>query len=278
MRSKTDHSSSIHSKPQGPSATTLPPLLAVRNLSVGYVVHGQIRRVVQSADLDIEAGKTTGLVGESGSGKSTLVRAILRLIHSQEGSIYLDGVDILRLSRRQMRAFRRHLQVVFQDSAGSLNPRMSIGDTVAEPLVVHGMGTRRIRRQLVAEALSRVGLPSALSGRFPHELSGGQRQRVNIARALVLRPRLVICDEPVSALDVSVQAQILNLLRELQRDFGIAYLFISHHLGVVGYMSDRVAVMYRGRIVEQGATEDVFRQPQSEYTRHLIEATMGGAQ
>jgi peptide/nickel transport system ATP-binding protein len=239
-------------------------------------------RAVDDVSLNIRAGETLGLVGESGSGKSTLGRLVLRLIEPTSGSVRFDGHDLLRATHSELRRLRRHMQIVFQDPFSSLDPRMRVQDLVAEPLVIHhgsGDGTgedaatgRAIESQ-VAELLKAVGLDSSAMSRYPHEFSGGQRQRIVIARALALRPKFIVCDEPVSALDVSVGAQIVNLLAQLQRDFGLTYLFISHSMPVVRYLSTRIAVMYRGKIVEINSTESIAEHPQHPYTKTLLAAT-----
>lgn len=255
------------------------PLLQVRGL-VKHFPLGRglpwrrpgVVRAVDGIDLDIEEGQTLGLVGESGSGKSTTGYCILRLVEPTAGAVVFEGRDLVRLDRRRMREARQRLQVIFQDPYSSLNPRMLVGAIVREPLEVHGVGTRSERQARARQLLELVGLDQAYERRYPHELSGGERQRVAIARALTLEPRLVVCDEPVSALDVSIQAQILNLLKDLQERLGLAYLFISHDLAVVGAMSDVIAVMREGRIVEVGPAERVYRSPQHEYTRQLLRA------
>ena len=229
-------------------------------------------RAVDGVSLHIDKGETLGLVGESGCGKSTLGKALLRLVPSSQGTIRLDDTDITRLNRRALRPFRRRMQMVFQDPYGSLNPRQSVQTLLDTALKVHGMGDRIERRRLAAEIVQRVGLPASALTRFPHEFSGGQRQRIGIARALVLQPELIICDEPVSALDVSIQAQILNLLVDLKRDLGLSYLFISHDLSVVRYFADRVLVMYLGRIVESANQATLWHAPRHPYTKALIEA------
>jgi len=231
-------------------------------------------RAVDDVSLDIQAGETLGLVGESGSGKSTLGRLILRLIEPTSGSVRFEGHDLLAASAGEMRRLRRDMQIIFQDPFASLDPRYRVEDIIAEPLIIHGKTNRRtgIRAQVV-ELLGAVGLDESILRRFPHEFSGGQRQRIGIARALALRPKFIVADEPVSALDVSVGAQIVNLLAQLQRDFGLTYLFISHSMPVVRYLSTRIAVMYRGKIVEVGPSERITERPEHPYTRSLLEAT-----
>jgi ABC-type oligopeptide transport system ATPase subunit len=260
------------------------PLLEIRNLT--KVFSGGIR-AVDDVSLDIQPGETLGLVGESGSGKSTLGRLILRLIDPTSGSIRYEGRDLLAASSGEMRHFRRDLQIIFQDPFASLDPRFRVEDIIAEPLIIHGAdpnlcGDGRPRPsgrakldlvQRVSELLRAVGLDESARTRYPHEFSGGQRQRIGIARALALRPKFIVCDEPVSALDVSVGAQIVNLLAQLQRDFGLTYLFISHSMPVVRYLSTRIAVMYKGKIVEIGDTEMITTRAAHPYTRSLLEAT-----
>ena len=230
-------------------------------------------RAVDDVSFDIHSGETLGLVGESGSGKSTLGRLVLRLIEPTSGSVRFEGRDLLSARPREMRRLRRHMQIIFQDPFGSLDPRMRVEDVIAEPLIIHERLNHAARRARVAELLRAVGLDESALRRFPHEFSGGQRQRVGIARALALRPKLIVADEPVSALDVSVGAQIVNLLAQLQREFGLTYLFISHSMPVVRYLATRIAVMYRGKIVEIGATEQVTQKPAHPYTRSLLQAT-----
>jgi ABC-type oligopeptide transport system ATPase subunit len=256
-------------------------LVEVRNLTKIYPLgesifgggaHGEVR-AVDDISLTIDAGETLGLVGESGSGKSTLGRLVLRLIDPTTGSIRFEGHDLLAAGRRNMRRFRRDMQIIFQDPFGSLDPRLRVDEIVAEPLVIHERLNAAARRLRVAELLRAVGMDESAGRRFPHEFSGGQRQRIGIARALALRPKFIVADEPVSALDVSVGAQIVNLLAQLQREFGLTYLFISHSMPVVRYLATRIAVMYRGKIVETGSTEQITDQPQHPYTKSLLGAT-----
>jgi oligopeptide transport system ATP-binding protein len=227
-------------------------------------------RAIDGIDFQIHVGETLGLVGESGSGKSTTGYCVLQLIRPTAGEVIFEGRDLARLRGTELRRSRREMQIVFQDPYSSLDPRMTVERIISEPLEVHGIDTRRGRRQRVRRLLELVGLEPQHAKRFPHEFSGGQRQRVGVARALALEPKLVICDEPVSALDVSIQAQILNLLKDLQRDLGLAYLFISHDLAVVRTMSDTIAVMNAGKIVELGPAEEVYIRPRHEYTRTLL--------
>jgi peptide/nickel transport system ATP-binding protein len=236
------------------------------------------RTVVEQVSLGIEAGETLGLVGESGSGKTTVARMILGLVAPTSGAIHVDGVDVARASAAAMRDLRRQMQPVFQDPYAALNPRMKVLEIVTEPLVIHRRATgvdmrRAALRAQAAELLASVGLDESALGRYPHEFSGGQRQRINIARALALRPRLLILDEPVSALDVSVGAQIVNLLQRLQREHGLTYLFISHSMPLVRYLAARIAVMEHGRLVETGEAEELCAHPREAYTRQLLAAT-----
>ncbi len=257
------------------------PLISVRNLSKIYPLtagpfgprHGEGFRALKDVSLGIEAGETLGLVGESGSGKSTLGRCILRLIEPTSGTIEYDGQDLLALRGEALRRARRDLQIIFQDPFGALDPRFRVMDAVTEPLVIHEKLSAEERRRRAAELMRAVGLDESALSRYPHEFSGGQRQRIGIARALALRPRFIVADEPVSALDVSVGAQIVNLLQKLQREFGLTYLFISHSMPVVRYLANRIAVMSRGEIVEQGETERITSAPAHPYTRTLLSAT-----
>jgi ABC-type oligopeptide transport system ATPase subunit len=268
-------------------------LVEIRNLTKSFSLAespfggrsvGEVR-AVDDVSLDIYEGETLGLVGESGSGKSTLGRLILRLIEPTSGAVVFDGVDLLRANAAELRQLRRHMQIIFQDPFGSLDPRYRVEDVIAEPLILHHeiinnnkkttgeRLSRDGRQQRVRELLRAVGMDESAMPRYPHEFSGGQRQRIGIARALALRPKFIVADEPVSALDVSVGAQIVNLLQQLQRDFGLTYLFISHSMPVVRYLSTRIAVMYRGQIVEIGSTDEITGQPRHEYTRKLLAAT-----
>jgi len=254
------------------------PLLRARRLVKHFPVRsglfGRTRGAVQAVDdisFDLYPGETLALVGESGCGKSTAGKLLLRLIEPTSGKVWFDGRDLYSLPEREVRSLRGEMQVIFQDPYGSLNPRMTVGDMLAEPLRLHGLHAGR-ERERVIELLGLVGLAPEHAARYPHEFSGGQRQRIGIARALILKPKLVICDEPVSALDVSIRAQIINLLLELKDELGLAYIMISHDLGVVEHVSDRVAVMYLGRIVEQGGWQEIFENPRHPYTRALIAA------
>lgn len=249
-------------------------LVKVRGLVKHFAVEGSedVVRAVDGVSFDIFRGETLGLVGESGCGKSTVGRCLLRLIEPTAGEVNFDGRDVLSLGKTELRALRREMQIVFQDPYASLNPRMKVGDIVGEPLVIHKIGTKRERRDRVAELLKRVGLDPDYRKRYAHEFSGGQRQRIGVARTLALNPKLIVADEPVSALDVSVQAQVVNLLQDLQKEFGLAYLFISHGLAVVEHISTRVAVMYLGRIVEVATAAELYATPLHPYTRALLSA------
>ena len=262
------------------------PLLQVGDLEKQFKVtrrQGLLSRrdVVHAVDgvsFDLERGRSLGIVGESGSGKSTLARCVLRLEDTTNGTVRFDGEDVLELRAQELKAYRRRAQMIYQDPYSSLNPRQRIGDAVVEPLKVHGIGDPAEHRDLVIAMLAKMGLSSDFAFRFPHELSGGQRQRVGIARALISSPELVVCDEAVSALDVSVQAQILNLLKQLQKDEDLTYLFITHDIGVVRFIADDIIVMYQGKVVEQGPVEAVIDSPQHEYTKKLISAIPTGSE
>ncbi|TMI71256.1 MAG: dipeptide ABC transporter ATP-binding protein [Bacillati bacterium ANGP1] len=255
-------------------------LLDVRSLvkhfpiTKGFIIQRQVGAVkaVDGVSLTIRRGETLGLVGESGCGKTTLGRVILRLMEPTSGEAYFEGRNIFKLTKEDLRRLRRDMQIIFQDPYSSLNPRMTVGDIIGEPLEIHNLahGKEKVRR--VQELLEVVGLSPYHMNRYPHEFSGGQRQRIGIARALAVNPKLIICDEPVSALDVSIQAQVLNLLEELQKEFGLTYLFIAHDLSVVKHISDRIAVMYLGRIVEVAVADELFANPQHPYTEALLSA------
>ena len=249
-------------------------LLAVRGLKTHFRARdgAGIVRAVDGVSFTLDAGSTLGIVGESGCGKSTLARSVLRLIEPSSGEITFDGEDVRALSARRLAALRRHMQIVFQDPYASLDPRQSIGAILAEPLEIHRIGDRASRHARVLEVLGLVGLDAEAVGKFPHEFSGGQRQRIGIARAIALSPRLIVADEPVSALDVSIRSQILNLLVSLRERLGLSYLFISHDLAVVEHISDWVLVMYLGRIVESGPVEAIYARPSHPYTQALIAA------
>jgi peptide/nickel transport system ATP-binding protein len=257
------------------------PLLEISNLTkifplgesiFGGGAKGEVR-AVDNVSLDIEPGETLGLVGESGSGKSTLGRLVLRLIQPTSGSLVFEGRDLLAANHNEMRRLRRDMQIIFQDPFGSLDPRMKVEDVITEPLIIHERMSLSSRRARVTELLRAVGLDESSLRRFPHEFSGGQRQRIGIARALALRPKFIVADEPVSALDVSVGAQIVNLLAKLQQEFKLTYLFISHSMPLVRYLATRIAVMHHGRIVEAGPTQQITERPQHAYTRSLLQAT-----
>ncbi len=249
-------------------------LVSVRGLVKHFPVEGSddVVRAVDGVSFQIFSGETLGLVGESGCGKSTVGRCLLRLIEPTSGEVNFLGRDVLSLGRQELRELRREMQIIFQDPYASLNPRMKIGDIVAEPLVIHKQGNNKQRRERVADLLRRVGLDPDYMNRYAHEFSGGQRQRIGVARTLALNPKLIVADEPVSALDVSVQAQVVNLLQELQEEFKLTYLFISHGLAVVEHISTRVAVMYLGRIVEIASAADLYAKPMHPYTQALLSA------
>ena len=249
-------------------------LVQVRDLVKHFPVEGSrdVWRAVDGVSFDIKQGETLGLVGESGCGKSTAGRCLLRLIEPTGGDIHFEGRDVRAMGKRELRELRREMQIVFQDPSASLNPRMKIGDIIAEPLLIHGIGNKDERRERVAGLLARVGLDADYMKRYSHEFSGGQLQRIGVARALALNPKLIVADEPVSALDVSVQAQVVNLLQDLQAEFGLTYLFISHGLAVVEHISTRVAVMYLGRIVEIADAKELYLNPLHPYTVALLSA------
>lgn len=256
------------------------PLLEVQNLKVHFPVQRQplsgtplTVKAVDDVSLTVAAGEAVGLVGESGCGKSTLGRSVLRLLEPTSGRIVFDGHDITSLGAHALRPLRRQFQMVFQDPFNSLNPRMTVGQSIGEALVIHRLGlSASALRDRIHELLQQVGLPTDVADRFPHQFSGGQRQRIGIARALAVEPRLIVCDEPVSALDVTVQAQVVNLLQDIQRDRGLAYLFISHDLAVVEHLCQRIVVMYLGRVVESGPARTLCRTPQHPYTQVLLSA------
>jgi len=249
------------------------PILEVRNLTKYFKVPNGILHAVDDVSFSIVAGKTMGIVGESGCGKTTAGRTILRLIEPTDGEIIFDGQDILKLSKKEMRIMRRHMQLIFQDPFSSLNPRKTIAQTIEEPIILTGLIPDKNKRFMrVLELMETVGLSERLVDTYPHELDGGRRQRIGIARALSVNPKFIVCDEPVSALDVSIQAQILNLLKRIQRETGITYIFITHDLSVVNHFSDDIMVMYLGRMIEKAPSDELFAQPLHPYTRALLSA------
>ncbi len=267
----------LNTKQDCEQASETEVLVAVRGLRTYFALPGGFvsrrkrwLKAVDGVSFEVRRGRTLGLVGESGCGKTTLGRTMLRLIPATAGSVLFEGRDLLSLPGKAMRAMRRHVQIIFQDPVGSLNPRMTVGSIVGEPLTVHRIARGRELRDRVAELLERVGLSPAHMSRYPHEFSGGQRQRIGIARAIALRPKFIVCDEPVSALDVSIQSQILNLLADLGEEYGLTYLLIAHHLGLIRHCSDEVAVMYLGRIVEIGPSQEVYEHPAHPYTQALL--------
>ncbi|MBM7846709.1 ATP-binding cassette domain-containing protein [Herpetosiphon giganteus] len=248
------------------------PLLKVEGVSKYFMRDKSRFAAVEDVSVTLNAGETLGIVGESGSGKSTLSRCIIRLYDPEKGRIFFDGVDFTALSTKALRTKRRNIQMIFQDPLASLNPMMTVHSAIEDPMLIHNVGSARERTKRVHELLELVGLDIGAANAFPFEFSGGQQQRIGIARALALNPKLLICDEAVSALDVSIQAQILRLLQDLQKQLGLAYLFISHNLAVVEHMSDQIAVMYHGKVVEYNTAEEIFRAPKQEYTRNLIDS------
>jgi oligopeptide/dipeptide ABC transporter ATP-binding protein len=279
------NNTTIYKTEEGPNGQTRPanspqqPLVQVQNLVKYFPVRsGLLQRTtgwvkaVDDVSFHIYEGETFGLVGESGCGKTTVGRTLLRLLPATEGNVVFDGKNLFDLNASQLKRMRREIQIIFQDPYSSLDPRMPVGESIAEGLRVHTSKTGRERRDIVVEMLGRVGLRPEHAQRYPHEFSGGQRQRIGIARALALRPKFIVCDEPVSALDVSIQAQVLNILRDLQDEFGLTYLFIAHNLSVVEHFSDRVGVMYLGKMVEMASREDLYRDPLHPYTQALMSA------
>ena len=248
------------------------PILQVKNLSKHFKVENGFLQAVDGLNFDIYKGETFGLVGESGCGKSTAGRTILRPYEPTAGEVVFEGQNIYDLSPKEMKEHRKEMQMIFQDPYASLDPRMTVEEIVAEPLVIYGIGNKKERRERVIELLEMVGLSAEHSLRFPHEFSGGQRQRIGIARSLALKPKFIICDEPISALDVSIQAQVVNLLKDVQKKLGLTLLFIAHDLSMVRYISDRVAVMYLGKLMEVGTTEDFYSNPLHPYTKALLSA------
>ncbi len=264
---------------EAPSDAPAKPLLDVRDLKVHFPVRRGIlqrivdhKRAVDGVSFHIAKGETLGLVGESGCGKTTVGRAILRLVPATGGEVVFDGRDVFRLAGTSLRRMRREMQIIFQDPGGSLNPRMRVSRIVGEPMEVHGIARGEELRHRVERLLERCGLWAGAADRYPHEFSGGQKQRIGIARALALEPRLIVCDEPTSALDVSIQSQILNLLADLQDEFGLSYLFISHDMAVIHHICDRIAVMWNGKIVEEGSRDAVIGSPKHPYTQALLSA------
>ncbi|WP_240230783.1 ABC transporter ATP-binding protein [Devosia lacusdianchii] len=254
------------------------PLLVVDDLRVHYPLGktlfkpGLTLRALDGVSFTVNRGEVVGLVGESGSGKTTLGRAVLRLVEPTSGKVHLDGQDVTALSAKALKTLRSRMQIIFQDPYASLNPRMSVGQTLGEALMLHGIGTRKDRDQRIGELLEKVGLPANAAARFPHEFSGGQRQRIGIARALAVNPDFIVADEPVSALDVSIQAQIINLLQDLRKELGLSLLFIGHDLSVIEFLCDRVIVLYLGRVMEMGTATDLYAKPRHPYTRALLDA------
>lgn len=249
------------------------PLLEVKNLTKHFpAAHGKVVHAVNGVSFQLERGETLGIVGESGCGKSSMGRTILKVHEPTSGQIIFDGVDITNFSNRKMLPYRKKMQMIFQDPYASLNPRFTVGEIIEEPMIIHNMGTSQERKVIVQELIETVGLKPDHIRRYPHEFSGGQRQRIGIARTLALRPEFIVCDEPISALDVSIQAQVINLLEKLQREKGFSYLFIAHDLEMVHHISHKIGVMYLGSMVEFGSSDDVYKKPLHPYTRALISA------
>jgi oligopeptide/dipeptide ABC transporter ATP-binding protein len=270
-----------NTRPEGapPAASNGKVLVSVRDLKKYYPIRGGLLRravaqvkAVDGVSFEIKAGETFGLVGESGCGKTTIGRTIIRLLTATSGQVLFDGQDVFKLGGQQLKHLRRDVQIIFQDPYGSLDPRMPVGEIVGEGLRIHNVGDPRKREAMVRETMGLVGLRGQYARRYPHEFSGGQRQRIGIARALVLRPKFVVCDEPVSALDVSIQSQVLNLLTELREEMGLTYLFIAHNLAVVKYISDRIGVMYLGRLAEIAESDRLYEHPMHPYTQALVSA------
>ncbi len=271
--------SNQRSKDAKGAATQTGPLLEVKNLRKYFPIRGGIFsrvvanvKAVEDVSFNVQRGEVVGLVGESGSGKTTVGRSILRLIEPTAGEVIFDGVDVTKLSKAHMREYRKRMQIIFQDPFASLNPRMSVGDIIGEAMTIHNLARGKEREQRVAQLLERVGLSPSHMRRYPHEFSGGQRQRIGIARALAVSPQFIVADEPVSALDVSIQAQVVNLLQDLKEELGLTLLFIAHDLGVVEYISDHVIVMYLGRIMEIAPSKDLYANPIHPYTEALLSA------
>jgi peptide/nickel transport system ATP-binding protein len=271
--------SNQRSKDNKGAATQTGPLLEVKNLRKYFPIRGGIFsrvvanvKAVEDVSFNVQRGEVVGLVGESGSGKTTVGRSILRLIEPTAGEVIFDGVDVTKLSKAHMREYRKRMQIIFQDPFASLNPRMSVGDIIGEAMTIHNLARGKEREQRVAQLLERVGLSPSHMRRYPHEFSGGQRQRIGIARALAVNPQFIVADEPVSALDVSIQAQVVNLLQDLKEELGLTLLFIAHDLGVVEYISDHVIVMYLGRIMEIAPSKDLYANPIHPYTEALLSA------
>ena len=261
-------------EPEKATAAAGPPVMSVRGLRIAFPAGdtGQTVKAVDGVDFDVFRGETLGIIGESGSGKTTLGRALVALVRPTAGEILHDGIDMSELGGSSFRKARRDYQIIFQDPNAALNPRMSVLDSIVEPAAVAGIGDSRSRRGDALDMLKRVGLSPELAGRYPHQFSGGQKQRINIARALMLRPKVIVCDEVVAALDVSVRGNVLNLFAELQRDFDLTYVFITHDISVVSHISDRIAVTYLGRFMELGPAEDLIERPLHPYTRALLSA------